>query len=385
MKYVNAIFILISTLFIQFSLQAQERQGLLLNASLTSESDDNVLRKVEATSDTSAKLSPQLLYLEEIGKHLFLVKYQGDYAVFNDNSKLNYDDHDLSFLAKLDHNLQMNSEFKLRYQDEIETPGSNNSTSLALTQFNQTTKTQAAAKLYYGTKESIGQLVLGLNHDQYRYTNNQQDFRDLDRNRLTGTFFYRIAPKTRLLFQATLGDYDYLVKSRFPDQSSKENFYLAGVEWDITAKTSGTFKLGYQSKDFVESVYNDITGLSYMLDMTWKPNTYSKIKFGAQRLTQESSQALTSAFVTTSYSVDAEHEITTNTKLNAKYIYDNDDIVRSGNRTDKRHNVSFAIEHNLLSWLYISLHYQYIERSSDLEIYNFKTNVVGLSLATQFE
>ena len=372
-------FVIVTCTLISTNSHAEERQGLLLNAELKALHDDNVLRKVKPVSDSSIQISPELQYLTHMGKHLFAVEYQGEYAAYKDNTKLNYDNHDIALYARLDHSLKINSDFKLSYKDEIEEPGTNNSTSLLIKQFNQTEKKQATAKLYYGTRQSIGQIVFGLDHREHRYTNNLQGYRDVDRNTVTGTFFYRIAPKTRLLFQASIGDYDYVTKNQFADYSSKETFYLAGVEWDITAKTSGTFKLGYQGKNFKENVYNDITGLSYMLDMTWKPNTYSKIKIAASRMTQESSQLLTSAFVTNSYKVDAEHEITPRTKLKAAYTYDNDDIVTVRNRTDKRHNIVLGVDHSLLTWLNISLDYQFIERSSDFQIYEYKANIIGLS------
>lgn len=377
-------FVITTSSLISPSVNAEERQGLLLNAAIEAQYDDNVLRKVEPTSDSSIQISPELQYLTHMGKHIFALDYQGEYSAFKDNTKLNYDNHDIALFARLDHSLKINSEFKLSYKDEVEEPGTNNSSSLLITEFNQTQKKLAIAKLYYGTQQSIGQLVLGMDHREYRYTNNLQGYRDVDRNRLTGTFFYRIAPKTRLLFQASLGDYDYITKSQFPDQSSKETFYLAGVEWDITAKTSGSFKLGYQGKNFDQKVYSDITGLSYILDMTWKPNTYSTIKIAASRMTQESSQLFTSAFVTNTYSVDAEHEITPRTKLKAAYAYDNDDIVTVRNRTDKRHNIVLGVEHSLLTWLSIGLDYQFIERSSDFEIYEYQANIIGLSLTTTF-
>ena len=377
-------FVITTCTLISPNVNAEERQGLLLNAAVEAQYDDNVLRKVEPISDSLIQISPELQYLTHMGKHIFAVDYQGEYSAFKDNTKLNYDNHGIALFARLDHSLKINSEFKLSYKDEVEEPGTNNSTSLFITEFNQTQKKLAIAKLYYGTQQSIGQLVLGLDHREYRYTNNLQGYRDVDRNKLTGTFFYRIAPKTRLLFQASIGDYNYVTKSQFPVQSSKETFYLAGVEWDITAKTSGSFKLGYQGKNFEQKVYSDITGLSYILDMTWKPNTYSTIKIAASRMTQESSQLFTSAFVTNTYSVDAEHEITPRTKLKAAYSYDNDDIVTVRNRTDKRHNVVLGVEHSLLTWLSIGLDYQFIERSSDFEIYEYQANIIGLSLTTTF-
>jgi hypothetical protein len=378
-------FILITCTFLSTNIHAEERQGLLLNAHVETQYDNNVLRKAKPTSDSSLQISPELTYLTHMGKHTFAIDYQGEYAAYNKNSQLNYDDHDLSVYAHLDHSLKVSSRFKLSYKNEVEEPGINNSAPSLINKFNQTNKKQANAQFFYGTSKSIGQLVVGIDHIQNRYTNNIQNYRDVDRNKLTGTFFYRIAPKTRLLFQASIGDYNYIIKNQFPDQSSKETFYLAGIEWDLTAKTSGTFKLGYQGKNFEQPEYNDITGLSYMLDMTWKPNTYSKISIGATRMTRESSQLLTSAFITNSYNVDAEHDITPRTKLSASYIYDNDDIVTTQSRTDKRHNLKLGINHSLLTWLNISLNYQYIERSSDFELYNYKVNMIGLSLTTTFK
>jgi hypothetical protein len=372
-------------LFISKSAIAEERQGLLLNATITAEHDDNVLRKIVPVSDSSLQISPELTYLTHMGKHIFALDYQGNYSAFKKDTKLNYNNHNIALLAKLDHSLKISSTLKLSYQDEIEEPGTNNSITSLFTEFNQTKNKKAAANIYYGTKKSIGQLSLNLQHTKQRYTNNLQDYRDLNRNKATGTFFYRIAQKTRLLFQVSLRDYDYINKSKYQNQSSQETFYLAGVEWDITAKTSGNFKLGYQGKDFDENLYQNIDALSYLLDMTWKPNTYSKVKISASRKTQESSQILTGAFITNDFAINAEHKITARTKLKAAYSFANNDIISLRDRTDKNHNITFGIDHSLLTWLSISLDYNFIQRKSDNTIYEHKANVISLSLTTTFD
>jgi hypothetical protein len=372
-------------LFISKSAIAEERQGLLLNATITAEHDDNVLRKIVPVSDSSLQISPELTYLTHMGKHIFALDYQGNYSAFKKDTKLNYNNHNIALLAKLDHSLKISSTLKLSYQDEIEEPGTNNSITSLFTEFNQTKNKKAAANIYYGTKKSIGQLSLNLQHTKQRYTNNLQDYRDLNRNKATGTFFYRIAQKTRLLFQVSLRDYDYINKSKYQNQSSQETFYLAGVEWDITAKTSGTFKLGYQGKDFDENLYQNIDALSYLLDMTWKPNTYSKVKISASRKTQESSQILTGAFITNDFAINAEHKMSARTKLKAAYSFANNDIISLRDRTDKNHNITFGIDHSLLTWLSISLDYNFIQRKSDNAIYEHKANVIALSLTTTFD
>jgi hypothetical protein len=119
--------------------------------------------------------------------------------------------------------------------------------------------------------------------------------------------------------------------------------------------------------------------------MTWKPNTYSKVKISASRKTQESSQILTGAFITNDFAINAEHKITARTKLKAAYSFANNDIISLRDRTDKNHNITFGIDHSLLTWLSISLDYNFIQRKSDNAIYEHKANVIALSLTTTFD
>ena len=229
---------------------AQERQGLTLSTALSVVSDSNITRTSEKTSDKSVFFSPQIQFLSSFGQHNVMFDYQGDYEAYNEYSQYNYNNHDLKLSALYDHSYRLSSAFTLGYQNKIEEPGSTNSVVQTSNEFNQFTRKSALAKFYYGTNASSGQFVLGLGHNQQRYTNNQQNFRDLDQNTLTGTFFYRMAAKTRLLFEASVARFDDGSGTLATDRTSDENRYLAGVEWAATAITSGIFKVGYQQKRF---------------------------------------------------------------------------------------------------------------------------------------
>jgi hypothetical protein len=385
----NILVLCLNTLFVgvllQSSVLAQERQGLLLNAGLLVINDSNITRTAEKISDTSAIFSPQLQFLSNIGQHSLVFDYQGTFAVYNDNSQYNYNDHELNLTALFDHSYRVNSEFMLGYQDVEEEPGSNSAETQISDEFNQLTGKSVGAKLYYGTSASSGQLVLGLDHNQQRYTNNQQSYRDLDRNKLTGTFFYRMAPKTRLLLEASVAKIDYVEDALFAVPTSDENLYLAGVEWEATAITSGTFKVGYQKKDYEDARFNDIDGLSYFLDMSWKPNTYTNITIGASRLTSESAEQDTGGFISTGYSLSLEHAFSARTFFDAQYEEDKSDLTFSQNRTDKRKSITVGLTHSLRTWLDISLDYRHLARSSNDEIYDFSSDSVELSLITNFD
>jgi hypothetical protein len=376
---------LLVSLLLQSPVRAEERQGLLLNAGLAVISDSNITRTADEISDKTAIFSPQLQFLSNVGQHQFLFDYQGDFAVYNDNSQYNYNDHDFKLGAIFDHSYRINSEFTFGYQDKIEEPGSNNAQTELSSDFNEFTRKSAEAKFYYGTTASNGQFVVGLGHNQQRYTNNQQSFRDLDRNKITGTFFYRMAPKTRLLFEASAAKYDYVAVSQFGDPTSEDNLYLAGIEWEATAITSGTFKIGYQKKDFEDPRFNDLDGLSYFLDMLWQPNTYTKVKIGANRSTSESAQQDIGGFISTGYSLALDHALSARTQLQAKYEHDESDLKTFQNRIDKRKNIKVGITHSLRTWLDISLNYRHLTRNSNDEIYDFSSDSVELSLTSKFD
>ena len=302
--------ILFVGILLQSSLLAEERQGLLLNAGLSVVSDSNITGSFDETSDKAAIFSPQIQYLSSVNKYQFEFDYQGDFAVYNNNSRYNYNDHDIRVSALTDHSVRINSEFTLGYQKKVEEPGSSNAVFSLNNEFNPITSQSVLAKLYYGTSASSGQFVFGLAHDQRRYSNDEQRFRDMDKTSLSSTFFYRMASNTRLLLEANIGTYDYTQVTQFTEQSSDDTRYLAGVEWEATAATSGIFKLGYQSKKFDDEGAKNLSGLSYIVGLTWQPNTFSKVTFGADRSTDESAQQDIAGSTNASYSLILEHDLT---------------------------------------------------------------------------
>lgn len=140
--------------------QAEERAGLLLNGAVSAVYSDNVLNNIDANSDTSFVISPDAKYLGLVGKHQILFSYEGKLANYSKESKLNYNEHSLEVGARLDHSHKINTEFKLDFDKKIEEPGSTNSSTVNLTDFNQYKNKSALARLYYGQTTSTGQIVI---------------------------------------------------------------------------------------------------------------------------------------------------------------------------------------------------------------------------------
>lgn len=387
----KAITLVAATVFLALLssvVSAQRRSGFHPNLELQLLYDDNARATVDELkeSDKVFLLNPDLAWILLLGKHRLEFEYKGGYGFYFDDRLLNYDDHRLTAQALLDHSYRLNTEFWLGYLRAHDEPGQTNARSNLLDEVNKWRDWNILGKLDYGRIDSKGQIVVKLNYSVRRYTNNEQAYRDNDTLATTGTFFYRIAPDTRLLLEASLADSYFPNKNTIgASQSNKEYNYLTGITWDITSITTGTFKIGYQEKHYNSSNFSDLSGLAVSLEGIWNPNTYTHITFGAIRDTQNSAQQFSGAYVKNSVQANIRHEITPRTALTGRISYALDEFDDVRGREDIRWELSLGIRHELLRWLEIGTEYNYRKRDSTEEIYDFKSNILMLIASTKFD
>ena len=362
--------------------------GFLGNIETQLKYDDNVYRTIDEfeESDVIFVVKPKLSWLSLFGKHQFDLSYLGDYGFYFDETQLDYFDHHVKAHALFDHTYRINSEYTLGYRWEHDRPGTTDSLSIPSRHTNEWREGNAEGKIYYGRNDSQGQLVGQLGYSERRYINNRQDFRDYDQLGTSGTFYYRVAPKTRLLFQFGFIDTDYKNRDNFgSNQSYKEFRYLTGVTWEATAKSTGIFKIGYRDREYDDDRFDDLTGLTLWLDGIWEPNTYTKVTFSAYQDNQESARQGSGGFVRRYIRVGLAHGITRRTLLNARIRYGNDDFEDSlDDREDDRWQLGLGVQYSLLRWLDVGAGYRFDERDSNVDIFDFKSNIFMLTAGTRF-
>jgi hypothetical protein len=381
--FYKVIFIVLLFAFLLNSSEANEL-GLTSNVNLNVSQDSNVFRTTNEVDDNIVLIAPELKLAGQQGKHVFAAEYKGGYALYQDNDDLNYLDHDLSLKALFDLSQKFTSELSISFQEQIEQPGTTNALSLQLSEFNQVQESGLSAKFAYGTQQGIGQLVAKYVHRELEYTNNEQAFRDYDSDTFTGTFFYRIAPKTRLLLETSVAELNY-TNTQFFDRSSKQNTYLAGVEWNATAITSSIFKIGYQEVDYDLEQLVDLSGLSYYLDVLWKPNTYSLVKIGASRAARESAEQALGGYISNEYDVSLEHEFTSNTQFSIGYQYTDFDFDNSQSRKDELKSLTAKLSYQSKHYLQFYAEYKNSQRESIVEFYNYDANIISLGAVVSFK
>jgi hypothetical protein len=353
-----------------------EENGVLAALNIAYKSDSNVQRNGLGRSDDLVSISPNIAYANFFGKHAFSVGYTGEYMRFSDQSNLNFENHSLLSSLSFDHSLRFTSKITGSVQKGVEDPSQVNSLINNFEEFTKYKKAAINGEFAYGRKESIGQIVIGVDVANADYDNNQQEFRNMDSIGAYTQFFYRVAPNTRAVVEVSYYDFDYDDVENFLNQSSQQASLLAGLEWIYSDQLSTSFRAGYQTKDFEDETLNNVDGLSFALEVVWQPTEYTNFDVEGSQSASESTIAGLPERISTSIGISFEHELTQRLRSYGSYFYAIDDF---GARKDTNNDAKMGITYEVKRWLDVTLEYQYQERDSDFENFSYNANVVMLS------
>ncbi|AYA62820.1 outer membrane beta-barrel protein [Alteromonas sp. RKMC-009] len=371
------VFVAMSTIAVNNAIA--ERIGFSSATDVKVSNDDNIYRVVDelATSDSYLSVNPKIEIMGASGKNRFSLAYDGAYSKFSENSTADYTDHDIVGKAEMEHSLRLSSKFEAGFSDFHEDPGSINRIQLELTEYNRINTEYLFGEFAYGTDESIGKIVGSYRKSSRKYENESFEYLDFDNNQYTLRFEYRLAPKTRVYVETIQSRLNYDSALTYELDNSYDR-YQAGIKWEISEKLSGDVNIGYQQRNYKEEEIRDISGFAYDGIMLWKINTFTKWKFIARREAIDSTLEDASGFLRTTYSTTIEHDITELWKAELSLGYSKDELVLTANREDDRYIAGAGIKYDLNRIVDFGFNYTFEERSSTLEIANFKVNTINL-------
>lgn len=353
-----------------------EENGVLAALSIAYKNDSNVQRNGLGQSDDLISVRPDIAYANYFGKHALSVGYTGEYTRFSDQSNLNFENHSLLGALNFDHSLRFTSKISGSLQKGVEDPSQVNSLINNFEEFTKYRKAAINGELAYGRQESIGQIIVGLDIANADYDNNQQEFRNMDSIGAYTQFFYRIAPNTRAVIEVSYYDFNYNDVENFLNQSSQQASILGGLEWVYSDQLSTSFRVGYQIKDFEDDSLNNVDGLSFALGLDWQPTERISLNIEGSQSANESTIAGLPERVSTSISMNVEHELAQRLTGYGSYSFGLDDF---GAREDTNNDAKIGLIYKIKQWMNATLEYQYQERDSDFENFSYNANVVMLS------
>lgn len=234
--------------------------------------DDNVNTSQSNEVDANVfTVAPELLAETEIANHTqILFGAGGEKGAYAGEANNNY--YDYHFDAGVMTRFNRSNEVALQYgydrgHDEVGGVGSSGANTPDEYRVNR-------GGLYYmlGSDDTVGRIELALTSEGKRYTTNlpATASRDLDKNAVSLTGYFEVAPRTELLLQGIQRENDFIVED---DLDADDTVGYAGVKWEATGQTTGTAKIGSQVKEF--DAGGDTDKVAWDIGVEWKPRSYS--------------------------------------------------------------------------------------------------------------
>jgi len=235
------------------------------------------------------------------------------------------------------------------------------------------------ATLGYGLR---GRIDLSGGYDRKRYDTNRfrTAGRDLDTMDGGVSFSFPIMSKTKAVVEARYSKINYKALAITGNLDSNEQRYFGGFDWDATAKTSGSLRVGYLRKHFKDAANAGTGNLSWELGMEWQPLSYSTVSLNTEATTNET-DGLGTFIKTKSGSISWNHGWSSRLSHTLSGSYSQNRYIGAAvARKDNLVSLGASLDYQMWRWLNIGASYDYSNRNSNVANSSYKNNVVALNI-----
>jgi hypothetical protein len=338
--------------------------------------NDNLLLQPSNPVKSNVLIASPFVRLEgKTGPQSFDFGYRGDFARYEHSRDDDYRDH----LLHAGGALVFGEGLDLRLRaEQIYGHDARGTTDRAIsTEPDRYRQPKLSALVGYGGRDAQGRIELDVAETRRRYQNNRAvtEASDRDTTDAGATFYWRVAPKTRALFQLRSADIDYTLEAVTLDSTEKR--YYVGVQWDAAAKTSGVAKVGRMKKDFDSPSRAGVSSGSWDVGLRWAPLSYSVAEASTSRSFTEST-GLGDTLLTARHNVAWTHGWSSRVSHALTYARIRDDFV-GASRRDSTDAYGVKLNYQFRRSLRFGLEYSRTVRDSNDPAFEYTRNLVFLS------
>lgn len=343
---------------------------------------DNLFRTPDDTKETGLSvIKPRIQAWLENGLNTYSFAYTLEDFRYFDSSDDNFTDHQ--------YNIDIHHEFDARnvlnvygeFYDAHEERGSGLSEGVAdlIDEPVEFERTTAGTDYVYGNRDSRGRVKLEAKYRDTEYQNFREDtrYRDYDQWGTEGTFYWQVANRTEVLAAVRYQEirYDLIDPLRRGGSFDSDEYnYFVGVNWEPTARTSGSIMLGAYDRSYESDRRADDDGFSWEVDLYYKPRTYSVFHLESRRFSQETN-GLGDSVNTQAARLDWDHAWTGRSSTRLSGLVANEDY-RGAEREDDVYRIEVAYEYALRRWVDLGLGFHYEDRDSNVDLYDYDRSKV---------
>lgn len=375
-----------------FAIEPQSFQAGAIDFTPTVDVDyshtDNQFKTTDnEVSSNIFKVNPKLEGKVQDGANTYSVAGEILYGDYSYSSKDDYTDWKVDGAAHFALNARNALDLNAGFYDTHEVRGSGFSQGgLIPADADTYEETTFGASYQYGTRSSFGRLVVGVNNLDKDYTNNRltTQFRDRENFDWDATFYLNVSDRTDMFVEYSASDINYktdpnAIIGTGDTLDSDETYIYAGITWGATAKTNGSFKIGYGEKSFDDSDRKDVDGLVWEANINWEPRSYSTFNINTKQGFEEAS-GVGNALDTTQYGINWTHSWNDMISSTLGARHSKDDYAGS-TRNDSLDSFSLKIDYAFDRWLDLYISLSKDKRDSNFNGYSYKENVAAIGFS----
>jgi len=205
-----------------------------------------------------------------------------------------------------------------------------------------------------------------------------------DDNSYSGYLFYKYSPKTNFFAQYEFVNVDYDTNTA---QDNEQHHYSLGIQWKPTVKTSLKAKVGVVDRNTDNNATGDNTEPLVEITALHQLTEKTGIQLFASQKANESTVSTASYSNDTTVSISVLEQFTEKIGASLRLSYTQNDFqVEPGepDRSDDIYSLSPSLRYMFKEWLMADLGYEYSERNSNQEDYDYTTNKVFIRMSAGF-
>lgn len=208
------------------------------------------------------------------------------------------------------------------------------------------------------------------------------NFRNRDEGLVSGYVYYNFLPKTSVFLEYDRKNVVYSQKTLELD--STESGILAGLAWEISARSKGMIKGGAVRKDYRHSAKKDFEGLALSADVRHEFTANTAVLLNGQRKVNETSLPGSRYFTTTGAYAELTRKIRRKLAGFVKGSLGEDkysDVVPPDTtvRVDRSAMTGGGLRYTMKDWLAFGLEYSNRTRHSNITVNNYNEHATMIT------
>jgi hypothetical protein len=213
---------------------------------------------------------------------------------------------------------------------------------------------------------------------------------DRDEHLIALTGYYRVQPKTDLLLSYAYGEKDF---DSATNRDVTRHLILGGARGYLSAQLTTTLRLGYEAREADARSKSDYHGLVIMGDVVWQPLERTRVSLNIDRNAQESTFATNFWYLSTIFTLAAEHKITSKLSLMGRVFGGTNDYPDKAAKVDSRVRdwrsddlvgYGLGVDYQIQRWVGVGLDWVSTHRNSNFNNFDYSDSVVGAKVTLSF-